>query len=91
MRATMMDTPLTISAILRYGTSAYGEREVVTATPDGVRRRTYREIGARSARLANALRSLGQIPDLDVGLLGIGYSPDRAGRRIRDLPADFGD
>jgi fatty-acyl-CoA synthase len=69
MRATMMDTPLTISAILRYGTSAYGEREVVTATPDGVRRRTYREIGARSARLANALRSLGVDADQRVATL----------------------
>ena len=39
MRSTMMDTPLTISTILRYGTTAYAGREVVTATPGGVRRR----------------------------------------------------
>ena len=32
MRATMMDTPLTITAILRYGTTAYRDREVITAT-----------------------------------------------------------
>jgi len=69
MRSTMMDTPLTISAILRYGTSAYGEREVVTATPGGVRRRTYREIGTRSAQLANALRSLGVDADQRVATL----------------------
>jgi len=69
MRATMMDTPLTISAILRYGTSAYGEREVVTATPAGVRRRTYRELGIRSAKLANALRTLGVDADQRVATL----------------------
>ena len=50
MRATMMDTPLTISTILRYGTTAYAEREVITATPDGVRRRTYGELGAHVMR-----------------------------------------
>jgi fatty-acyl-CoA synthase len=69
MRATMMDTPLTISAILRYGTSAYSEREVVTATLGGVRRRTYREVGVRSAKLANALRSLGVDADQRVATL----------------------
>jgi fatty-acyl-CoA synthase len=69
MRATMMATPLTIGAILRYGTTAYAGREVVTATPDGVRRRTYREIGTRSAQLANALRSLGVDADQRVATL----------------------
>jgi fatty-acyl-CoA synthase len=69
MRATMMDTPLTISAIMHYGTTAYADREVVTATPDGVRRRTYREIGRRSAQLAHALRSLGIDADQRVATL----------------------
>jgi fatty-acyl-CoA synthase len=69
MRATMMDTPLTISAILRYGTTVYGDREVVTATPDGVRRRSYREVGARSAQLAHALRGLGVDSDQRVATL----------------------
>ncbi|HEY1639352.1 MAG TPA: long-chain fatty acid--CoA ligase [Streptosporangiaceae bacterium] len=69
MRATMMDAPLTITSIMRYGTTAYGDREVVTAVPGGVRRRTYREIGARSAALAGALRSLGVDSDQRVATL----------------------
>ena len=69
MRSTMMDTPLTISAIMRYGTTAYAGREVVTATPDGVRRRTYGELGDRAARLASALRGLGVDGDQRVATL----------------------
>src|SRR5579875_1533520 len=59
MRSTMMDVPLTVTGILRYGTTVYGGREVVTATEDGTRRRTYAEVGRRAAQLANALRGLG--------------------------------
>jgi len=61
MRSTMMDVPLTIESIMRYGTSIFGDREVVTlAGADGsVRRRTYADVGRRAARLANALRDLG--------------------------------
>ena len=29
MRSTMMDVPLTITSIMRYGTSIFGDREVV--------------------------------------------------------------
>ena len=59
MRSTMMDIPLTITSIMRYGTSVFGDREVVTCTDDGTRRRTYAEAGRRAARLANGLRRLG--------------------------------
>ena len=74
MRATMMDTPLTINEILRYGTTAYRAQEVVTATKGagevgGVRRRSYRELGARAARLAGALRGLGVTGDQRVATL----------------------
>jgi fatty-acyl-CoA synthase len=69
MRATMMDTPLTIATILSYGSTAYAGREVITATPDGVRRRTYGELGARAARLAGALRSIGIDGDQRVATL----------------------
>src|ERR1041385_5234255 len=58
-QSTMMDVPLTITSIMRYGTSVFGDREVVTWTGDGTRRRTYAEAGRRAARLANALRGLG--------------------------------
>jgi fatty-acyl-CoA synthase len=59
MKSTMQATPLLISTLLRYGTRVHGDSEVVTWTPDGGRRTTYRELGERAGRLANALRSLG--------------------------------
>ena len=62
-----MDVPLTITSIMRYGTSVFGDREVVTWTGDGTRRRTYAEAGRRAARLANALRRLGVDADQRVG------------------------
>jgi len=67
VRSTIMDTPLTITSIMRYGTSAFGDREVVTCTEGGVRRRSYAEAGRRAARLANALRRLGVDADQRVG------------------------
>src|SRR5947209_15147851 len=63
----MMDLPLTIASIMRYGTSVFGDREVVTCTGDGTRRRTYAQAGRRAARLANALRRLGVDADQRVG------------------------
>ena len=54
-----MDLPLTITSIMRYGTSVFGDREVITWTGGGTRRRTYAEAGRRAARLAHALRRLG--------------------------------
>ena len=60
MDSTMMDYPLTIATIMRYGTTAFGDKEVVTSLGDEpARRRSYADVGERSARLANALRSLG--------------------------------
>ncbi|HEX4660469.1 MAG TPA: AMP-binding protein, partial [Streptosporangiaceae bacterium] len=69
MQSTMMDVPLTVTALMRYGTSAYADREVVTCTPEGTRRQTYGVTGARAARLANALRSLGVDADQRVATL----------------------
>src|SRR5260370_34331973 len=63
----MMDLPLTITSIMRYGTSVFGHQEVVTWTGDGTRRRTYAEAGRQAARLANALRRLGVDADQRVG------------------------
>jgi fatty-acyl-CoA synthase len=59
MFSTMQDFPLTITSIMRYGTTAYDSGEVATVTADGVRRRSYGEVGRRVGRLANALRRLG--------------------------------
>jgi len=67
VRSTIMDIPLTITSIMRYGTTIFGDREVVTCTQDGTRRRTYAEAGRRAARLANALRRLGVDADQRVG------------------------
>src|SRR6202035_2466690 len=69
MRSTMMDVPLSVTAIMRHGTTAYGSSEVVTLTTYGIRRRTYAETGTRAARLANALRSLGVDGDQRVATL----------------------
>jgi fatty-acyl-CoA synthase len=69
MRSTMMDVPLTVTAIMRYGTTAYGDSEVVTLTESGVRRQTYAATGARVAQLANALRALGVDGDQRVATL----------------------
>jgi fatty-acyl-CoA synthase len=58
--STMMDTPLTVTSIMRYGTTAFGSTEVVTCTGEAPpRRRAYATVGERAARLANALRFLG--------------------------------
>ncbi|OBI56057.1 long-chain fatty acid--CoA ligase [Mycobacterium sp. E796] len=63
MDSTMQDYPLTIAAIMRHGCGIHGERTVTTATGDGYRRTTYRELGQQAGRLANALRRLGVAGD----------------------------
>ena len=50
MLSTMMDVPLTVTALMRYGTTVYGDSEVVTFTGDGVRRQSYAHTGARVAQ-----------------------------------------
>ncbi|ORB83752.1 long-chain fatty acid--CoA ligase [Mycobacterium kansasii] len=59
MYSTMQEFPLTITAIMRHGCGVHGLREVVTATGDGYRHTSYRDVGQRAAQLANALRRLG--------------------------------
>ncbi len=59
MYSTMQNCPLTISAIIRHASAVHGSRTVTTATGDGYRDCTYRELGEQAARLANALRGLG--------------------------------
>ena len=55
----MQDVPLTISRLLDHMRRVHPDAEVVTATSDGTRRRSYAEVAERAGRLANALRSLG--------------------------------
>ncbi|WP_375487591.1 long-chain fatty acid--CoA ligase [uncultured Mycobacterium sp.] len=63
MHSTMQNFPLTITAILRHASGVHGARKVTTATGDGYRQCTYRELGQQAARLANALRRLGITAD----------------------------
>ncbi|MBV8786487.1 MAG: long-chain fatty acid--CoA ligase [Mycobacterium sp.] len=67
MDSTMQDFPLTIGAIMRHGCGVHGARTVTTATGDGYRRSSYRELGQQVAQLANALRRLGITGDQRVG------------------------
>ena len=69
VRSTMMDVPLTVTAIMRHGTTSYADAEVVTLTAAGSRRQSYRTTGTRVAKLANALRSLGVDGDQRVATL----------------------
>ncbi len=59
MKSTMQDAQLTIGSVLRHGTTVHADSEVVTATPDGTRSRTYADVGRRAAQLAHGLRGLG--------------------------------
>lgn len=68
MQSTMMQVPLSLVDLMRYGTGVHGTSEVVTLTGAGTSRRaTYAEVGARAAQLANALRRLGVTGDQRVG------------------------
>jgi acyl-CoA synthetase (AMP-forming)/AMP-acid ligase II len=69
VRSTMMDVPLTVTALMRYGTSAFADREVRTWTGDSARSQSYGETGARAAKLAGALRGLGVDGDQRVATL----------------------
>jgi fatty-acyl-CoA synthase len=55
----MQDVPLTITAIMRHACDLHGDRTVTTATGDGYRHTTVKEVGQQAARLANALRGMG--------------------------------
>src|SRR5688572_10271982 len=60
MNGLMMQQPLLISSLLVHAERHHGDQEVVSRRVEGdIHRTTYREIAARSRRMANALRSLG--------------------------------
>ncbi|MEV0698877.1 long-chain fatty acid--CoA ligase [Saccharopolyspora sp. NPDC050389] len=68
MFSTMQDGPLSIARILQQGSEPHGaSAEVVTWTGDGARRRSFAEVGRRTAQLAHALRGLGVTGDQRVG------------------------
>jgi fatty-acyl-CoA synthase len=56
----MMQMPLLISSLLRHAERHHGEQEVVSRRVEGdIHRTTYREMAARSRRMAKALAALG--------------------------------
>ncbi|MHB8596588.1 MAG: long-chain fatty acid--CoA ligase [Ktedonobacteraceae bacterium] len=59
MQGLMMDFPLTLQHAYNRAVSLYARKEVVTRTDYGVHRYTYKEWGARTAQLANALHNAG--------------------------------
>ncbi|HWF80998.1 MAG TPA: long-chain fatty acid--CoA ligase [Streptosporangiaceae bacterium] len=69
MRSTMMDVPLTVTRIMQYGASVFGDREVVTYSVGETRRQSYAQTGVKVAKLANALRSLGVDGDQRIATL----------------------
>ncbi|HVC20451.1 MAG TPA: long-chain fatty acid--CoA ligase [Vicinamibacterales bacterium] len=63
MRGLMMDSALTVPAILRRAETLFGARDVVSRRADRrLHRSTYAACGARARRLAAALRRLGVAP-----------------------------
>lgn len=68
--STMQDDfPLTLTAVLRHGSTVFGRSECLTWEGDRSRRATFAEIGANAARLANALTGLGVAAGDRVGTL----------------------
>jgi fatty-acyl-CoA synthase len=60
MNGLMMDRPLLISSLLTHAERQHGEQEIVSRRVEGdVHRTTYRELGQRARRLANALAAQG--------------------------------
>ena len=60
MNASMMQQPLLISSLLTHAERHHGEQQIVSRRVEGdIHRTTYRELAARSRRMANALAALG--------------------------------
>jgi acyl-CoA synthetase (AMP-forming)/AMP-acid ligase II len=67
MRGLMQHDSLVLTRILERAATYFPGGVISTRTPDGMHRETYADLGERSARLANALRSLGVGPGDRVG------------------------
>ena len=60
MNGLMMRQPLLISSLIEHAERYHGDTEIVSRRVEGdVHRTTYRELAARSRRMANALSRLG--------------------------------
>lgn len=70
MLSTMQDVPLSLSRILKYGSTVHGDTIITTYNGDEQEQISFADIGARAAALAHALReSLGITGDQRVGSL----------------------
>src|SRR5262252_8943250 len=59
MNGQMMQQPLLISTLLTHAERHHGEQEIVSRRVEGdLHRQTYRELGQRARRMANALAAL---------------------------------
>ena len=66
----MMQQPLLISSLIVHAERHHGEQEIVSRRVEGdIHRETFRELAARSRRMANALAALGIEPGDRVGTL----------------------
>ena len=60
MLGQMMQQPLLISSLLTHAERHHGDREIVSRRVEGdIHRCTYRDLGSRARRMANALQALG--------------------------------
>src|SRR3954465_12827982 len=93
MQGLMQETPLTLDHFFRRGERLFASKEVLTATPDGLQRRTYAQWADRSRRVATVLDQLGASADGRVGTfawntgdhLDLWYSVPCAGRVLHTL------
>jgi len=69
MNSTMMDSPLTITALLRRGARVFAGSEVITCEGEASRHARFGDVAERTQRLAAALQALGVKKDDRVGTL----------------------
>ncbi len=70
MLGLMMDTPLTITSIMRHAQRNFARREILSVTVDNpLHRSTFGEVFRRAAKLADALRLAGIKPGDRIGTL----------------------
>ena len=62
MKGLMQQFPLTLDLALRHAIDLGGAVEVVSATPGGIDRRTWRDVGHRAVRVGGVLEELGVDP-----------------------------
>ena len=67
MTSTMMNTPLGVKTLHRFGARHFGSSRVGDYDGQQIHWRSYADIDASSARLANALTRLGIVPGDRVG------------------------